>query len=471
MQKELSIVWFRQDLRTSDNPALDSAARLGEILPIYIFDDCAPKLYQIGSVSKVWLHHSLTKLNKSLDNKLNFYTGNASDIISKLLKKHKITKIFWNKCFEPWHLQQEKAVKDVCEQNDAKWKIFNSNYLWSPNEILKDDSSYYKVFTAYKNKARTISARTCSGKTPDLSCVKDSSNKTKLADLALIPDHKWYQKIEKLWDVGEDAAHHKVDLFIEKHLSGYKEGRNFPALEQTSMLSPHLHFGEITPAQILDSISSFGEVNASDTDKEHFLNELIWREFSVYLLHHFNTLHKDNFNSKFNNFAWKNSTAMFNAWRHGHTGYPFVDAGMRQLWQTGYMHNRVRMVVASFLVKNLGIHWHKGRDWFWDCLVDADLANNSASWQWVAGCGVDAAPYFRIFNPTTQGQKFDVKGEYIRQFVPELKNLPDKYLFEPWKAPADVLKSAGVILGKTYPMPIVDLVETREKALEMYKQL
>ncbi len=472
ISKEISIVWFRQDLRISDNPAITSAAEAGKILPIYIFDDCAPKLYQTGSVSKLWLSHSLEKLNTTLDKKLNLYVGNASKIIAELIKKHKIKKIFWNKCYEPWHIDQELLVKKICDQADIKWKIFNSNYLWSPKDILKDDGSYYKVFTAYKNKAKTIKARACLAKTPKLDCVKDTANKTKLTDLNLIPDHPWHQKIEKLWEVGEDAAHDKVEFFIENHLSGYKHGRDYPAKAQTSLLSPHLHFGEITPAQILDSISSFAELTASNIDIEHFLSELIWREFSVYLLHHFNTLHKDNFNQKFNNFGWTtNNTTLLKAWKKGKTGYPFIDAGMRQLWQTGYMHNRVRMVVASFLVKNLGIHWHKGEDWFWDCLVDADLANNSASWQWVAGCGVDAAPYFRIFNPTTQGEKFDADGEYTREFVPELKNLPDKYLFEPWTAPEQVLKAAGVELGKTYPRPIVDLAETRNRALESYKGL
>jgi deoxyribodipyrimidine photo-lyase len=198
---------------------------------------------------------------------------------------------------------------------------------------------------------------------------------------------------------------------------------------------------------------------------------VIWREFSCYLLHHFPSLHKDNFNNKFNKFPWKNNLKHLKAWQTGNTGYPIVDAGMRELWQTGYMHNRVRMVAASFLVKNLNLHWHKGRDWFWDCLVDADLANNSASWQWVAGCGVDAAPYFRIFNPITQGEKFDKNGHYTRKFVPELKNIPDKYLFKPWTAPEDILNSSGITLGENYPYPIVDLAITRNQALEAYKRL
>lgn len=472
MTKEISIVWFRQDLRVLDNPTLVEASSLGKILPIYILDDCAPDPFKIGGASKAWLHHSLDSLNKSLNAKLNVYVGEASEIIEQLIDRYDVSNLFFNACYEPWYINQESKVKDICKIKSINYKFFNSGYLWAPNQILKSDGTYYKVFTAYKNKSYQSMPRKTIKNTTKIIAIVDSENKTSISDLDLIArDKKWPQKILGSWSIGESAAHNKLDNFIENQLSGYKSARDYPIKNQTSLLSPHLHFGEISPAQIWEAVNRHGLFHASDLDIEHFLSEVIWREFSCYLLSHFKSLHKDNFNNKFNNFPWGNNVKYLKAWQTGNTGYPIIDAGMRQLWQTGYMHNRVRMVVASFLVKNLKIHWHKGRDWFWDCLVDADLANNSASWQWVAGCGVDAAPYFRIFNPITQGEKFDKNGDYTRKFVPELKNLPDKYLFQPWTAPKDILKSAGIVLGENYPNPIVDLAASRNNALEAYKKL
>lgn len=472
MTKKISIVWFRRDLRISDNPAIVEASNLGKILPIYILDDCAPNPFKIGGASKIWLHHSLDSLNKSLDGKLNIYMGKTTEIIELLIDKHGVSNLFCNACYDPWHIKQERSLQDICTRKSINYKLFNSSYLWAPNQILKSDRTYYKVFTAYKKKSYQSMPRKTIKNTTKINAIVDSGNKISISDLDLIPhDKKWHQKILGSWNIGESAAHNKLDDFIENQLSGYKNGRDYPIKNQISLLSPHLHFGEISPAQILESVNGIGHFHANDSDIEHFLSELIWREFSCYLLHHFNSLHKDNFNDKFNNFPWRNNLKYLKAWQTGNTGYPIIDAGMRQLWETGYMHNRVRMVVASFLVKNLNIHWHKGRDWFWDCLVDADLASNSASWQWVAGCGVDAAPWFRIFNPITQGEKFDKNGDYTRRFVPELKNLPDKYLFKPWAAPKDILKSAGIVLGENYPNPIVDLVASRNNALEAYKKL
>jgi len=472
MTKEISIIWFRQDLRLSDNPAVIEASNLGKILPIYIFDDCAPNPFKIGAASKIWLHHSLNSLNKSLNGKLNIYIGKTSEIIALLIDRYGVFSLFCNACDEPWHKTQESNVKDICQRKSIHYKLFNSRYLWTPNQILKSDGTYYKVFAAYKKKSYQSMPRQTIKDTTKINAIVDSENNIAISDLDLIPPNKkWHHKILDSSNIGELAAQNKLAHFINNQLSGYKNGRDYPIKNQTSLLSSHLHFGEISPAQIWESVNSLGHFQANDSDIEHFLSEVIWREFSCYLLHHFKSLHKDNFNNKFNHFPWTNNLKYLKAWQTGHTGYPIIDAGMRQLWQTGYMHNRLRMVTASFLVKNLNIHWHKGRDWFWDCLVDADLANNSASWQWIAGCGVDAAPYFRIFNPIIQGDKFDKKGDYTKQFVPELKNLPDKYLFQPWIAPEDILKSAGVVLGENYPNPIVDLALSRNNALQAYKKL
>jgi deoxyribodipyrimidine photo-lyase len=301
-----------------------------------------------------------------------------------------------------------------------------------------------------------------------LSLVKDLDNNRNIKDLLLLPKISWYKNIEHLWQVGENEAQKKLDDFLKYKLIGYKENRNYPAKPNVSKLSPHLTFGEISPNQIWYTCIKQKEL---DNDLDHFLSEIAWREFSYYLLYHFPQLPSKNFQSKFDHFQWEENNKFLTAWQKGQTGYPIVDAGMRELWQTGYIHNRVRMVVASFLVKNLLLDWRYGARWFWDCLLDADLANNSASWQWVAGCGADAAPYFRIFNPVTQGEKFDSEGKYTKLFVPELTNLPAKYLFQPWVAPNEILQKSGVILGENYPEPIVDLVRSRNYAIKAYKDL
>ncbi|MEI6806172.1 MAG: deoxyribodipyrimidine photo-lyase, partial [Myxococcaceae bacterium] len=268
-----------------------------------------------------------------------------------------------------------------------------------------------------------------------------------------VQDQSWTKKLESHWEIGEQAAQKYLNKFLENNLEDYAKNRDFPAQNATSKLSPHLHFGEISPHQIEWSI---------DSKFDPFLRQLIWREFSYYLLFHFPHFPEKNYQSKFNHFPWKENAQLLRAWQQGQTGYPLVDAGMRELWQTGTMHNRVRMIAASFLVKNLNIHWHNGANWFWNCLLDADLANNSVSWQWVAGSGVDASPFFRIFNPTTQGEKFDPEGDYTRRFVPELSQIPKKYLFKPWEA---------VNPPKNYPAPIIDLKTSREEALKAFKAL
>ncbi len=471
MNNEKSIVWFRQDLRISDNEALIQASKLGPIFAIYIIDSDAPKSFDRGAASKLWLKKSLSSLNKSLQNKLNIYVGKPEEIITDLIKNHKIHNVFCNICYEPWKLQQDIVIEKKCIKLGVHYQSFNSNYLWKPQKVLKDNGDYYKIFTAYKKKALSMPMRKWQPKSENLSFIIDfnSSNIKDIFNFDKI--HAWQNKIAELWDIGEDAAIKKCNNFVENYLIGYKNGRNYPSQNNISKLSPHLHFGEISPMQIIKSINKFGYSIYSNPDAEHFLSEIIWREFSSYLLYHFKELHHKNFNIKFNHFPWKNNIKLLENWQTGKTGYPIIDAGMRELWHTGYMHNRVRMIVASFLVKNLNIHWHAGRDWFWDCLVDADLANNSASWQWVAGCGADGAPYFRIFNPVLQGEKFDSDGSYTRKFVPELAKLPNKYLFKPWTVPREILQQYDIILGKTYPAPIIDLKTSRKEALERYNQL
>ncbi len=469
--KPISIVWFRQDLRLSDHEALAKAAQCGEVLPVFLLDEKTPKAYQAGDASRVWLHYSLQSLNKSMNDNLNFYTGDAKQILVDLVKKNNVTALYCNQSFEPWQQMRDESIAKELGLIGVSMILTNSNYLWSPDQVLKDDGSYYKVFTPFKKKTYSLPIAEPIQAVCNKKFLKDPCNKTTLADLSLLPAVNWYDSMLTYWKIGEKEAHKKLEFFMEHELMTYKIGRDNPSAHNTSRLSPHLHFGEISPRQICQALETVGSHFAKQPDIECYFSELTWREFSAYLFQQFPKLSHENFNPKFNRFPWENNARYFNAWKRGQTGYPLVDAGMRELWQTGYMHNRVRMVVASFLVKNLLIHWHKGRDWFWDCLFDADLANNSASWQWVAGCGADAAPYFRIFNPTIQGEKFDPQGFYTRQYVPELKDMPDNYLYKPWEAPPSVLESASVILGKNYPKPIVDWKTSREAALAAYQHL
>jgi len=465
------ICWFRSDLRIHDNPALYNATKEGLVLPIYILDDSNTDGLEIGCASKVWLHNSLIALNQKLENNLIVRKGDPIKILTELVNFHIIDNIYWNRCYEPWQVDRDKKITKVFEDQGIKIKSYNASLIWEPWNILKNDGTPYKVFTPFYRNGCLGNAdpKTPLPKPERISYVKNN-NSTDIRDLKLLPKTEWNKKFEKYWNIGEDGAYKRLDDFLESGLKGYKEGRNFPSKDNVSCLSPYLHFGQISPNYIWHKVISQANKGYMQ-DIDHFCSELGWREFSYYLLYHFPHLPKQNLNSKFDIFLWREDKRILKLWQKGKTGIPIVDAGMRQLWEMGYMHNRVRMIVGSFLVKNLLLNWRYGEKWFWDCLVDADLANNSASWQWIAGCGADAAPYFRIFNPVTQGQKFDPEGSYTRKFVPELKNLPDKYLFNPWEAPEHILSKAGINLGIDYPKPLVDLKESRDRALMAFASL
>jgi len=469
MSKKINILWFRKDLRLKDNPALVKANLNAEILPIFILDDSNPKENKMGGASRVWLYHSLKSLNNSLENKLNFYKGDPIKIIGELIKENKVNGIYWNRCYEPWEIYRDKEIKNLLNLHNIQAKSFNGSLIREPWEVLKEDKTPYKVFTALYKKSYLNSdiAVKVLNKPIKINFSSKIDNLVDLDSLKLLPKLPWAEDIIKDWKVGEQEAHIKINTFFKKGIDDYKEGRNFPSKKNVSRLSPHLHFGEVSPKQLWVKAKNID----SNINIEHFVSEICWREFSYYLLYHFPNLPKDNLQKKFNSFPWIDNDYYFDSWKKGMTGYPIIDAGMRELYATGYMHNRVRMVVASFLVKNLLIHWHKGERWFWDCLFDADLANNTVSWQWVAGSGADAAPYFRIFNPITQGKKFDEDGEYTKKYVPELRDMPKKYLFNPWDAPDNVLKKANITLGVNYPRPIVDIKISREKALESFRQI
>jgi deoxyribodipyrimidine photo-lyase len=382
-----------------------------------------------------------------------------------------IYSVSWNRCYEPWRIQRDAAIKLNLKSKDINCQSFNASLLWEPWTILKKNETSYKVFTPfYKNG--------CLGKLPRTPQPRPDKihffsghieSAISINGLNLTPTESWSQAVIDHWQVGEQAAVDKFENFITETLCDYQQGKDFPALGSTSTLSPHLHFGEISPNQIWHRLE-FESMNNHSDNLSHFKRELGWRKCSYYQLHHWPDLPRSEFNPRYLNFQWQQDDAKLQLWQQGKTGIPMIDAGMRELWQTGTMHNRMRMLVASFLVKILLIDWREGARWFWDCLFDADLASNSASWQRCAGCGADAAPYFRIFNPVLQGEKFDPDGNYLFRFCPELAQLPKKFRHSPWLANDTVLNEAGITLGIDYPFPIVDLKVFHQPALDQFKQ-
>jgi len=475
------IVLFRQDLRLYDNPALHEAAKTGlPIIPLYIFDEKTSDKWSLGGASRWWLYHSLKSLEKDLNKKkgtLILKKGTVKGILEKFIEQVKPKAVYWNRCYEPYAIKRDSKIKLWLKENNISCKSFNGSLLIEPWEIMNQQGSYYKVFSAFWRNAQKQLTFPKPLQTPRemLFYQVDSVKSEKLKNWALLPEKPdWSGGLKKEWEPGSEGAKKRLNTFLDEKLGEYGRQRDVPGIEGTSKLSPYLHYGEISPRYIWHRTQ---ERIAKMRDKEEikqankFLDEIGWREFSYYLLYHYPKLPNKAFVEKFTEFPWQNDQKKLIAWQKGNTGYPIVDAGMRQLWEMGWMHNRVRMIVASFLTKDLFIHWIKGEEWFWDTLVDADLASNSASWQWVAGCGADAAPYFRIFNPVTQGEKFDKDGTYIKTWIPEIAKLPEKYIHKPWEAPREELDKAGITLGKTYPNPIVDHKRQREKALLYFDRI
>lgn len=468
-KQKVAICWFRRDLRLADNPALSAAAEAeAPLLPIYIDDQGIGDQLKSGGASNVWLHHSLAALDESLEGRLALFKGAAQDVFEWLHDQFDIVAVHWNRMYEPAAIERDKAIKQWLIEQEIDVHSHNGTLLFEPWTIEKKDGGPYKVFTPFYKKGCLNAAPPRSPlPTPDeLDFVAQSPSKTVSLDgLALLPTRDWGDMIVDGWDISEKGARDRWDSFVDEGLYNYKEGRDRPGKPFVSRLSPYLHFGQISPYQLWAALDHYDQ----DRNVAHFRSELGWREFSAYLLFHFPSLPKTNFQPQFEGFTWTSNKKYLKRWQRGKTGIPIVDAGMRELWTTGYMHNRVRMIVASYLTKNLRQDWRDGLAWFEDCLFDADLASNSASWQWVAGTGADAAPYFRVFNPVLQGEKFDPDGDYVRAHVPELRDVPTRYLFAPWEAPQDMREKYGLD-GTKYPEPMVDLKQSRKDALAAYEE-
>ena len=468
------VLWFRQDLRVGDNRALTAALKTGRpVVPVYVLDDQTPGAWKMGGASRWWLHHSLASLSRGLDElgaRLILRRGVAGESLVDLVEECAGAGVYFTRAYEPSWAKAEQELREAMEKQGREVQRFAGSMLFEPEAIRTKSGDPYRVYTPYWRACNEAGPPKAPRGRPDSwTSMPGRIQSDDLDDWELLPtEPDWAEGLREAWTPGEMGAQENLDRFLAEALADYDEGRDRPDRRGTSRLSPHLHFGEISPHQCWHAaVARLKRVRAGD----QFLKELVWREFSTQLLAHWPKLPTESFRPEFEDFPWKRSKKKLRAWQRGRTGYPIVDAGMRELWETGWMHNRVRMIVASFLVKDLLIHWREGENWFWDTLVDADLANNAAGWQWVAGSGADAAPYFRVFNPVSQGKKFDPQGDYVRRFVPELENMPKKHIHAPWEAPDEVLEEAGVELGRNYPAPIVDHARARRDALAAYETI
>ncbi len=464
------IVWFRSDLRLADNPALAAAIATGlSVIPVFTWAPEEEAPWLPGSASKWWLHQSLMHLKNDLEklgSTLIIRLGPTADTLLSLVAESNAQSVFWNRRYEPAIIARDSDLKKKLQEKGMIAESFNGSLLFEPWTVRNSAGKSFQVFTSFYKAC--LASPTPPSKPiaapPKLISPKTYPKSISVDELALEPKIDWAGGIREAWNPGEESALAVLNEFARASLRPYADERNRPDHVGTSRLSPHLHFGEISVRQIWHTLSSLPK-------SETYLRQLIWREFSFYLLYHYPSTPERSFRPEFNHFPWQLDERKLKAWTRGLTGYPMVDAGMRELWHTGWMHNRVRMVTASFLVKHLLIAWQEGAAWFWDTLVDADLANNTMGWQWVAGCGCDPAPYFRIFNPVLQGEKFDPEGDYIRRWIPELAGIPAKHIHAPWTAPATVLAEVGVKLGTTYPLPIVDHANARAEALAAFAEL
>jgi deoxyribodipyrimidine photo-lyase len=475
MRAEVTLLWFRSDLRLDDNAALSTAiTRGGSIVPIFVWSPEEEGAWGYGAASRWWLDRSLRTLDASLvdvGSKLVLRRGTALQTLRDVGRECGATAVLWNRRYEPVVIARDAALKEALRADGLAAESFSSGLLFEPWENQKSDATPYRVFTPFWNAMKRRAVPEPLDAPASLPAPERWPASDSIDDLDLLPRTDWTAGMREAWTPGERGARAALERFLSGAIEKYETGRDAPAQRGTSRLSPHLHHGEIGPRRIWKTVRDLVDERsdgAFDAAAECWLRQIGWREFAHHLLFHFPHTTDAPLRPEFAKMPWSSSREDLRAWQKGLTGYPLVDAGMRELWTTGWMHNRVRMIVASFLVKDLHIAWQEGARWFWDTLVDADLANNTMGWQWTAGCGADAAPFFRVFNPLLQSRKFDPDGEYIRRWVPELARLDNKWIHNPSSAPPLLLEAAGVRIGESYPAPIVAHSEARRLALEAY---
>ena len=472
-----AIVWLRRDLRLADNPALHLALVRGERpVPLYVHSPGEEGPWPSGAASRWWLHHSLTSLDRQfriLGGGLILARGDSLSVLRAAAQAAGAEAVYWNRLYDPACVARDSRIKQALRGEGLRCESLKANVLFEPWELATGAREPYRVFTAFWRKAAAQLGQEPPLPAPTALPPLPEGPQSLCPDaLGLLPRIPWDDGLAATWDPGAPAALARLETFVDQAVAGYAQDRDRPCVIGTSRLSPHLHLGEVSPRQVIQALADRvpdGLAGAA----EPFVREIGWREFAHHLLYHFPRTPEEPLDSRFSTFPWRTdgADALLAAWQRGQTGIPLVDAGMRELWHTGWMHNRVRMIVASLLTKNLLIPWQEGARWFWDTLVDADLANNTLGWQWTAGCGADAAPYFRIFNPVLQGQRFDPSGGYVARWVPEIASLPAAHIHAPWDAPANVLAAAGIALGRDYPAPIVDLQASRARALERFERI
>ena len=466
-------MWLRRDLRLTDHPALHSAAaRNGQVIPVYVLPPEDEGNWGPGYAANWWLKRSLLSLDRSLrllKSKVVLRRGPIISVLSSLVEETGAESVFWHQSDDPEARELERRLHKTLISKGVVVKLFDSSGLFGIDELLKDDGHPYKIFTPFWRKLQTLGNPALP--LPVIDRIESPNvwpESMSLDEIDRFVGLDTSQTLSLKWDPGEKGAHDTLKKFLRNGVDSYDLNRDRPDLSGTSQLSPHISFGEISPRMIWGAVS---REDSSGGCSNKFLNELGWREFARHLLHHFPETPNEPLRKEFNRFPWRDDHKSLEAWQLGRTGYPLVDAGMRQLLSSGWIHNRVRMVAASFLVKHLMLPWQEGARWFWERLVDADLGSNTMGWQWVSGSGADAAPYFRIFNPVIQGEKFDPQGTYVRQWIPEIFGLPDRWIHKPWLAPIEVLDQSGVRLDLDYPSPIVDHASSRIRALAAFRSI
>ncbi|MBN1825551.1 MAG: deoxyribodipyrimidine photo-lyase [Candidatus Eisenbacteria bacterium] len=473
LENSPSIVWFRRDLRVRDNRALAAAAaRGGTVLPVFIWAPEEEGKWAPGEASRWWLHHSLESLGRSLRSlgaPLVLRRGPSREALLDLAGETGAGAVYWNRLYDPGPAKRDRSIARSLTAAGILAEGFPGALLFEPEDVRSGSGGPYRVFTPFWNRLLSLPERGAGPDAPNRMIASEKKPRSlPLADLGLLPRVDWAAGLREAWTPGEEGAVARLDRFLREGIGGYDAERNRPDREGTSRLSPHLCWGEIAPSRAWSEARRRASRLRSEKTRASalaWLRQLAWREFAAHLLHHYPSTVEHPLREEFRRFPWRRSRKDLEAWREGRTGYPIVDAGMRQLRATGWMHNRVRMIAGSFLVKDLRLHWLEGARWFWDTLVDADLANNTLGWQWVAGCGADAAPYFRVFNPVAQGERYDPEGAYVKRHVPELAGLPAKSIHRAGEAPAEAPAATGLQAGRDYPPPMVDHARAREEAL------